>query len=117
MTTLDVKATLSRLQMILQQHPGDSALWVANLLLLCDQDQAALYRELNSQRMWGGAGSIANEAMVDNPGMDDWNWQMTIREFRDLMIQLGMHLKARGQEYPDISSWVMAFNHWNQSEV
>jgi hypothetical protein len=117
MTNLDVKATLQRLQTILQQHPGDSASWVARLVLLCEQDQTALYQALNSQRMWGGAGSIANEALADNPGIDDWSWQMAIREFRDIMIQLGLHLKSRGHEYPDISSWVMAFNHWNQSEV
>ena len=90
---------------------------MASVLALCGHDEAAMYRELNSKRMWGGAGSIANEALADNPGMEDWMWQAEIREFRELMIELGNHLKARDQAYPDISSWLLAFSNWNQSEV
>jgi len=33
------------------------------------------------------------------------------------MIELGEHLQARGQAYPDIGAWIMAFSNWNQSEV
>ena len=39
------------------------------------------------------------------------------RKFRELMIELGKHLKSRGNAYPDISSWLLAFSNWNQSEV
>ncbi|MDH3559616.1 MAG: hypothetical protein OEN52_01520 [Gammaproteobacteria bacterium] len=79
------------------------------------RDEVRFYRELNSNRMWGGAGSIANQALADNPGLDEQSWQAEIREFRELMIELGSHLQARGNEYPDISSWLLAFNNWNQS--
>lgn len=113
---MDMLTTLQRLQGILQHHTGDSAQWLAEVLELQD-DEAALYRALNSKRMWGGAGSIANEALADNPGMDDWSWQTQIREFRELMIELGEHLQARGNAYPDIGAWIMAFSNWNQSEV
>jgi hypothetical protein len=112
MNTQDI---LQRLHRILQNHPGNSAEWLAAVLARCADDDAALYRELNSKRMWGGAGSIANEALADNPGMEDWLWQCEIREFRELMIELGNHLKARGQAYPDIASWLLAFSNWNQS--
>jgi hypothetical protein len=84
---------------------------------LTGKDEAALYRELNSKRMWGGAGSIANQALADNPGINEWVWREEIREFRELMIELGNHLQQRGNAYPDISSWLLAFNNWNQSEV
>ena len=67
--------------------------------------------------MWGGAGSIANEALANNPGVDDWIWRAQIREFRELMIELGMHLKSRGNAYPDISSWLLAYSNWNQSDI
>jgi hypothetical protein len=67
--------------------------------------------------MWGGAGSIANQALADNPGINEWVWREEIREFRELMIELGNHLQQRGNAYPDISSWLLAFNNWNQSEV
>jgi hypothetical protein len=110
-----VQATLQRLHKILENHPGDSAAWIGSVIDLGGRDEARFYRELNSNRMWGGAGSIANQALADNPGLDEQAWQAEIREFRELMIELGSHLQARGTEYPDISSWLLAFNNWNQS--
>lgn len=117
MTTFDIESTLNRIHAILEHHNGDGADWVSGLMLHCGKDETLLYSNLNSKRMWGGAGSIANESLADNPGLDEWAWQMEIKEFRELMIELGTHLKSRGNEYPDISSWIMAFSNWNQSEI
>lgn len=115
--TININSTLQRIHTILQNHPGDSANWIASVIALCDEDEKVLYHHLNSKRMWGGACSIANQALSDNPGIDAWLWQMEIREFRELMIELGQHLQARGNAYPDMSTWVLAFSNWNQSEV
>ena len=117
MTSFDIKTTLCRLHAILEHHSGDSASWISDLISLSGTDETALYASLNSKCMWGGAGSIANESLADNPGLDEWAWQMEIREFRETMIELGTHLMSRGNEYPDISSWIMAFSNWNQSEI
>lgn len=114
---MDVIASLQAIRELLQQHGGDSAEWIDGLIALGRDDETAMYRALNSKRMWGGAGSIANEALANNPGMDDWSWQMHIRELRERLIELGEYLASRGEAYPDIGQWVMAFSHWNQSEV
>jgi hypothetical protein len=114
---MDVQAALHRIRELLKNHPGDSAAWVGSVIELGGSDETGFYRLLNSKRMWGGAGSIANEALTDNPGMDEWIWRTEIREFRELMIELGSQLQARGSAYPDISSWLLAFSNWNQSEV
>ena len=114
---MDVETTLHRIRDLLKNHPGDSAAWVESVIELGGSDEAGFYRLLNSKRMWGGAGSIANEALADNPGMDEWIWRAEIRELRERMIELGYQLQARGNEYPDISSWLLAFSNWNQSEV
>ena len=117
MTTIIIPDVLQRLHSILLSHSGDCAEWLAAVMVLCGQDELACYRELNSKRMWGGAGSIANEALADNPGMEDWLWHADITAFRELMIELGQHLKTRGNANPDISSWLLAFSNWNQSNV
>ena len=106
---MDVLTTLHRIRQLLENHPGDSAAWVGSVIELAGCDEAGFYRLLNSKRMWGGAGSIANEALADTSGMDDWIWHSEIREFRELMIELGSQLQARGNAYPDISSWLLAF--------
>ena len=115
MDTFDIKQTLQRLHGILSSHQSIEADWVAELISLADSDQDALYAQLNSKHMWGGACSVANEALADNCGIDDWQWQFEIQDFRELMIALGEHLMSRGQAYPDISSWLLAFNNWNQN--
>jgi hypothetical protein len=114
---MDTLTTLHRIRQLLENHPCDSAAWIGSVIELGGHDESGFYRQLNSKRMWGGAGSIANEALADNPGIDEWAWRTEIREFRELMIELGKQLQARGNEYPDISSWLLAFNNWNQSEV
>ena len=111
----DVAGILQRIHELLQHHPGDSSIWVASVMELCGNNETQLYRALNSKRMWGGANSIANQALADNPGLDAQLWQAEIREFRELMIELGSHLLERGNAYPDISSWLLAFSNWNQS--
>lgn len=115
MSAFDIRDNLQRLHGILSAHQSAEADWLAELIELADTDPAELYTRLNSKHMWGGAGSVANEALADNCGIDDWQWQFEIQDFRELMIALGEHLMSRGQAYPDISSWLLAFNNWNQN--
>ena len=113
---MDLDYTLTRLCEILAHHGSSQTDWLrARLIEL--ENPTALYKALNSQSMWGGAGSIANEALADNPGLDPTLWDMEIREFRSLMIDLAEHLKARGTHYPDIDFWLSAFTSWQQSGV
>jgi len=63
----------------------------------------------------GCTGLVANEALADKPGVDGWAWQARVREFRELMIEPGTHLQARGDTYPDIAGWLLAFSNWNRS--
>ncbi len=116
MEQTELKQTLQRIALILEAHQSKRLELIQHLIALCDNDEDQLYIELNTRNIWGGAESLANEALADNPGIEDWQWQVEIQEFRELMIQLGQHLIARGKSYPDISSWLLAFNNWNQSE-
>lgn len=92
----ELKENLQRIQQILISHQSVHNDFIASLLGLCDTDLQAFYREVNSKRFWGGAGSVANEALADNPGIEEWIWQSDIQSFRELMIDLGQHLMGRG---------------------
>ena len=117
MNIVEIKTTLSRMHEILKNHQSIETAWIESLIELSIQDEAALYAELNSKHMWGGAGSVANEALADNMATEEWIWQSEIQDFRELMIALGEHLMLRGNANPDISSWLLAFNNWNQSQL
>ena len=74
-------------------------------------------RRLDANDWWAGAGSLAAETMGDNPGLPETLWQSEVREFRELMIEIGEVLRARGAANPGIASWLLAFNNWNASGV
>ena len=113
---MDVHTTLHRIHDLLENHPGESAAWIGSVIELGVSDDAGFYRELNSKRMWGGAALLpmkrwrTTRAGTSGSGARKW-------EFRELMIELGSQLQARDNVYPDISSWLLAFSNWNQSEV
>ena len=114
---MDLDCTLQRLCEILDSHSGDHAAWLRKTTALRTTAPVDFYTALNSKRMWGGAGAIANEALADNPGIKPAVWEMEIREFRGLMIDLAEHLKQRGDAYPDIDFWLTAFSNWQQSGI
>jgi hypothetical protein len=112
---MDILPSLHRIHEILLNHTGDAAAWIESAIEIGRRDEDKLLRMMGSVRMWGGAGSVANEALADNPGMDELLWQTETREFRQLMIDLGRELQRRGHTHPDMPSWLLAFSNWNQS--
>ena len=106
---------LERIAEQLDAHADEHADWLREVIAQFEADPDEGWRQLNSKRMWGGAGSVANAAMDDNPGMEPTLWKMHVRELRSLLIELAEQQKARGQAYPDIDFWLSAFSSWNQS--
>lgn len=112
---MNITELIDRVASELEPHPGGHSDWLLSVSATFAEDPPQAYAMLNSRRMWGGAGSVASEALADNPGMDEVSWERHIREFRSLMIELAEHLKARGNAYPDIDFWLSAYTSWNQS--
>lgn len=80
-------------------------------------DPAAVWRAIDGNDWWAGAGSLAAETMIDNPGIDPHQWDMMVRRFRELLIEIGEILQARGPSNPGLGSWLLAFRNWNASGV
>ena len=55
--------------------------------------------------------------MNSNPGLPEDLWLQEVRYMRELLIDVGEALMARGGENPGVSSWVLAFRNWNASGV
>lgn len=114
---IDMEYTLQHLAELTGAVNTDDADWILDTLTAWRLDPQTAYRRMNSQRMWGGAGSIANNGLADNPGMDDWSWEQWVRDFRQQMIDLALHLKTLGRHYPDIDFWLSSFSSWNDAGV
>jgi hypothetical protein len=108
---------LERLGDLLERIGHERAAEVRRLGSELDTDRSRFWQALNDNRWWAGAGSLAAETMADNPGLPGELWRMEIREFRELLIEIGEILMARGGENPGISSWLLAFRNWNASDL
>ncbi len=108
---------LARLNQLLLDIAHPRVAEVADLLALADRDPSAFWRAVDANAWWAGAGSLAAETLSENPGLGEAEWQMAVREFRELLAEIGEALMARGESNPGISSWVLAFRHWNASGV
>jgi len=58
---------LDRLIAILESHRSPRVDWLRETAALLDRDPEAFWARLNSAAFWGGANSIANEALADTP--------------------------------------------------
>lgn len=113
----EMRRELDYLHELLTSLDPEGARWLAAVMPLADQDPARFWRELNSTRLWGGAGSIANQPLQAPADADVWEWKETIRQFRETMIRVGEMLRARGGAHPDVDSWLLAFHNWNAADA
>lgn len=107
---------LRRAEAFLRPWRPAMADWLGDLLARGPGDPV-FWRELNSTRFWGGAGSLANEALMDNPGVPETVWLMEVRAFREDLIEIAAELQGRGDAHPDIQAWLLAFHNWNNAGI
>lgn len=100
-----------------RHHYRPEADWLARLLDQAEGSPEGFWQQLNSTRFWGGAGSLANAALMDNPGLPEYQWTQELRALREDLIEIGEQLQARGSTHPDMQSWLLAFHNWNQSGI
>ncbi|SDX51014.1 hypothetical protein [Thiocapsa roseopersicina] len=119
MTALDVRllSSLGHLAELLARIGHPRAAEVADQVALFPEAPERVRHRLDANDWWAGAGSLAAETMADNPGLPETAWRREVRAFRELMIEIGENLQAEGSANPGISSWLLAFNNWNASEV
>ncbi|NCC27709.1 MAG: hypothetical protein EOM22_06025 [Gammaproteobacteria bacterium] len=110
-------SALTHLAELLARIGHPRAAEVSGLITLFPEAPERVRHRLDANDWWAGAGSLAAETMADNPGLSEALWRHEVREFRELMIEIGENLQAEGAANPGISSWLLAFNNWNASEV
>jgi len=111
------RAALQRLHEVLARTGEPRAAEVEALIAAGPGEPNGLWRALNANAWWGGAGSLAAATMADHPELPEALWRQEVAELREALIEIGELLMRRGGENPGISSWVLAFRNWNASGV
>lgn len=113
----ELRRALDALQQTLESIGHPRAAEVAAALALAERDPEAFWRAIDGNDWWAGAGSLAAESLGDNPGLPEADWRGVVRGLREHLIEIGEALLARHPHNPGISSWVLAFRNWNDSQV
>ena len=104
-----LKQRLERLESVLLQHgETDLALMIRPALEGSEQDLRAF---LVSNELWGGAGSIADEAGVSQ-SRDDAR-----REIEAALVRLGLEQMRQDVVNARTRMWVEAFSKWQQDGI
>jgi len=96
-----VRNTLLKISDLLEEHTHGSNFLPTALA----GDDAPLWDFLISNDLWGGAGSIADQALMD-AGAE------VRRKFYRLMVDLGHEQMKSGKVNARTSMWVEAFEKW-----
>jgi len=108
---------LKELAGFVRRYYGGGADYLDKTIRLYGKNEAAFWERLNSNEIWGGMGSLADQFLVTNPGMPEDVYKGEQREFRELMIRIGRAMQEKSVGNARVAGWVDAFNHWNELDL
>jgi len=105
----ELQQTLTQLVVLTSGQPHISA-FLEELKLACATDRANVQALVSDLRLWGGMGSVADQAGCDL--LPDGT-----RRVNELLIRLYELLEDRGITDVRGASWVDTFRQWRDSNV
>ncbi len=100
-----VRDTLQEISALLEQH-NDSSNALAIALL---GDDKKMWDYLVSNELWGGAGSVADQGVLEFPEAR--------RQLETLLIRLGREQMSLGRVNVRTEMWVTAFEKWKAEGI
>ena len=87
-------------------HAGNDQVYFEMIQKVLQGDDEELWKFLTSNDLWGGAGSIADQALIDDKGLR--------KELERLLIDLAEQQTKEGRLNQRTKSWVDAFIAWSK---
>lgn len=100
-----VRDTLQEISALLERH-NDSSNALAIALL---RDEKKMWDYLVSNELWGGAGSVADQGVLEFPDAR--------RQLETLLIRLGREQMSMGRVNVRTEMWVSAFEKWQAEGI
>ena len=106
----NLRQLLARLASVLEKHGNQSLAEATKAAAAAPDDKLVAF--LVSNDLWGGAGSIADQA-----GMPDGKRTAGTREVENALVELGRSQVTSGTVNPRTASWVATFEKWAASGI
>jgi hypothetical protein len=97
--------TLQEIATLLEQHNASTN----DLAIALLGDSEKMWRYLVSNELWGGAGSVADQALLDSPDARS--------QLEGLLIRLGREQMDLGRVNVRTEMWVAAFEKWRAEGI
>lgn len=100
-----VQDTLLEISELLEKHNASSNTLAVALL----GDENEMWDYLVSNELWGGAGSVADQAMLEFPD--------ALKQLEALLVRLGREQISLGRVNVRTEMWVSAFDKWDREGI
>lgn len=100
-----VRDTLQEISELLERHNASSNA----LAIAVFGDDQKMWDYLVSNELWGGAGSVADQAVLEIPDAR--------RQLEELLIRLGREQMSLGRTNVRTEMWVSAFAKWRGESI
>jgi hypothetical protein len=100
-----VRDTLQEISDLLEKHNASSN----RLAIALQGGEQELWDYLLSNELWGGAGSVADQAVLEDPEAR--------KQLEGLMIRLGREQMGLGRVNVRTEMWVSAFEKWRNMKI
>jgi hypothetical protein len=100
-----VRDILQEISALLERHNNSSN----TLAISLQEDDKKMWDYLVSNELWGGAGSVADQAVLEFPDAR--------RQLDTLLIRLGREQISLGRVNVRTETWVSAFEKWQAERI
>ena len=111
-------AHLETIRCIAVRHGfNDHAHLVEVLLRRVASDPASIWETINTNEVWGGAGSLADISLAAYSSLPEAEVRADEIAWRSAFIALNEGMLAHGVCNPRAQSWATVFHKWNEARI
>jgi hypothetical protein len=100
-----IRETLREISKLLEKHNASCG----GLTIALESDDMKMWEYLISNGLWGGAGSVADQALLE--------FHDARKQLESLLIRLGQEQMSLGRVNVRTEMWVSAFEEWKTEDA
>jgi hypothetical protein len=104
---------LATLQFLMKKYQESDPWCLLELVALASSDEAEFWRRFNTNEIWGGAGSLADQFLSSAQSTNTAELHDDQVAFRKAMVSLAAIMRAKGMNNSRADDWAKTFELWN----
>ena len=104
---IEIKNTIQKIIALLELGGEDT--FADELKNILSKNEESIWQYLESNEIWGGSGSIADQSLIENKELRS--------KLTELLIELGSYQLKEGRVNVRTESWMQTFRNWKEQGI